>query len=243
MNLKGEFMNNYYQMKEKRIMREIKLAFPYYQHFVAQTYGAELADIVTKETLEQFAALLPQLPYIGGDENRLTENLYLTAAMLAFYRALKAHDKSVEEVARIIYLGTESMYSSFPFNAMLWWEGRMTFSRQRYEKLKYDAAASQRRQYPGDWVYNFVEGDGKSFLFGVNYTECGIVKYLKEQGAPELAPYLCWLDYPMSAAMRIGLIRTETLAQGGEKCNFRFCLRQDCAKVVPDFIKKQKGNK
>jgi len=91
-------------MKEKHIIREIKLALPYYQHFVVQAYDAELADIVTKETLEQFAALLPQIPYIGGDENRLTENLYLTAAMLAFYRALKAQDKSVEEVARIIYL-------------------------------------------------------------------------------------------------------------------------------------------
>jgi hypothetical protein len=231
-------MNSYYLMKEKRIMREIKLALPHFRRFVAQAYGSELADIVVKETLEQFAALLPQLPYIGGDENRLTENLYLSAAMLAFYQALKVHGKPVEEVARIIYLGTESMYSSFPFNAMLWWEGRRTFSRQRFERLQCGAAASQRHQYSGDWVYNFVEGDGKTFLFGVDYTECGIVKYLEEQGASELAPYLCWLDYPMSAAMRIGLIRTVTLAQGGEKCNFRFCRWQDRAEVIPDFMKK-----
>jgi hypothetical protein len=104
-------MNSYYLMKEKRIMREIKLALPHFRRFVAQAYGSELADIVVKETLEQFAALLPQLPYIGGDENRLTENLYLSAVMLAFYQALKVHGKPVEEVARIIYLGTESMCS------------------------------------------------------------------------------------------------------------------------------------
>ncbi len=230
-------MNNYYQIKEKSIMREIKLALPYYRHFLSQTYGTELANIVEKETLEQFAALLLELPYIGGKENRLTENLYLTAAMLAFYRTLKTHGKSVGEAARIIYWGTESMYSSFPFNIMLWWEGRRTFNRQRYEKLKHEAAASQRRQYPGNWVYNFVKGDGKSILFGVDYTECGIVKYLKEHDALELAPYLCWLDYPMFTAMQIGLIRTETLAQGGKKCDFRFCRRHDCAKVVPEFMK------
>jgi hypothetical protein len=231
-------MNNYYLMKEKRIMREIKHAIPHYRRFVVEAYGAELADIVVKETLERFKALLPQLPYIGGDENHLTENLYLSAAMLAFYQALKVHDKPVEEVARIIYLGTESMYSSFPFNAMLWWEGKKTFSRHWFEKLQVVAASSQRQQYPGDWVYNFVEGDGKTFLFGVDYTECGIIKYLEEQGASELAPYLCWLDYPMCAAMRVGLIRTETLAQGGKKCNFRFCRWQDRAEVIPDFMKK-----
>jgi hypothetical protein len=228
--------SNYYLDHEKRIMREIKLAIPHYRRFTVEAYGAELADVVIKETLERFAALLPQIPIIGGDENHLTENLYLSAAMLAFYQALKAHGKPVEEVARIIYLGTASLYASFPFNAMLWWEGRKAFSRKRLEKLRREAAASQERQYPGDWVYNFVPGDSKTFLFGVDYIECGIVKYLNQEGAPELAPYLCWLDYPMCAAMRMGLIRTKTLALGDEKCNFRFHRDRQLPIITPDFM-------
>jgi hypothetical protein len=228
--------SNYYLDHEKRIMREIKLAIPHYRRFVVEAYGTELADVVIKKTLERFAALLPQIPIIGGDENRLTENLYLSAAMLAFYQALKVHGKSVEDVARLIYQGTASMYASFPFNAMLWWEGRKTFSRKRLDKLRREAAASQERQYPGDWVYNFVPGNGKTFLFGVDYTECGIVKYLTREGAPELAPYLCWLDYPMCAAMRMGLIRTKTLALGDEKCNFRFCRDRQLSIITPDFM-------
>jgi hypothetical protein len=228
--------SNYYLDHEKRIMREIKLAIPHYRRFVVEAYGAELADVVIKESLERFAALLPQIPIIGGDENRLTENLYLSAAMLAFYQALKAHGKPVEEVARLIYQGTASIYASFPFKAMLWWEGRKTFSRKRLDKLRWEAAASQERQYPGDWVYNFVPSDGKTFLFGVDYTECGIVKYLTQEGAPELAPYLCRLDYPMCAAMRMGLIRTKTLALGDEKCNFRFCRDRQLSIITPDFM-------
>lgn len=221
-------------------MREVKLAIPHYRRFIVESYDAELADAVVDETFERFTALLPQIPYIGGDTNRLTENLYLTAAMLAFYEALKSRGKPIEaaEIASIIYRGTVWMYSSFPFNAMLWWEGRKTFGRRNLEKLRREAAASQARQYPADWVYSFVEGDGKTFDFGVDYTECGIVKYLTEQGARELAPCLCWLDYPMCAAMRVGLIRTETIAQGSEKCNFRFCRRQGRAEIVPDFMKK-----
>ncbi|MCX6078249.1 MAG: L-2-amino-thiazoline-4-carboxylic acid hydrolase [Chloroflexi bacterium] len=229
-------MNNYYLQNEMRILREIKLAIPHYQRFIAEAYGDELADCVVNETLERFAALLPGIPYIGGDETRQTENLYLSAAMLAFYQALKAQGKPVEEVARLICQGTASLYTSFPFHAMLWWEGRKAFNCQNLGKLQREAVASQTRQYPGNWVYNFVPGDGQKFLFGVDYTECGIVKYLTEQGAPELAPYLCWLDYPMCAAMGMGLIRTKTLALGDKKCNFRLCLWQEQPETEPNFL-------
>jgi hypothetical protein len=230
-------MENYYLTNKKRIMREIKMAIPHLKRFGVEVYGVPFTEDVIDDTLNRFEVLLPQIPYIGGDENRLTENLYLTAAMLAFYQALKARGKTVEEVARIIYKGTVSMYSSFPFNAMLWLQGRKVFSRKRLEKLQQQVAFSQARQYPGDWVYNFVSGDGKTFIFGVDYTECGIVKYLAENGAAEFAPYLCPLDYPMLSASHVGLIRTETLAQGNSKCDFRFCRWQDGLEIVPDFMK------
>ena len=70
-------------------------------------------------------------------------------------------------------------------------------------------------------MFEVVEGDGRDFVFGVDYTECGVVKYLAREGAPELAPYLCWIDYPQFAAMHLRLDRTETLAQGGQRCDFR----------------------
>jgi len=229
-------MENYYITHEKRILREVQMAIPHYKRFVVEAYGPDLSESIVKDTMERFTALLPQTPYIGGDENHLTENLYLTVAMLAFYQALKAHHKPVDEVARIIYKGTASMYSSLPFNVMLWVEGRRIFSRGVLDKLKQRAAASQTRRYPGDWVYEYIPSDGKSFIFGVNYTECGILKYLTAQGAAELAPYLCWLDVPMCAAEHVGLMRTETLAGGDVRCDFRFCRWGEQPEMKPDFM-------
>ena len=187
--------------------------------------------------MERFVALLPGIPYIGGKENRLTENLYLTAAMLAFHQELGTHGKTITETARIIYLGTNSLYRSFPYNFMLRWEGWRIFSQDHLNKIRQEAEISHARRYPGDWVFDYLPSDGKTYLYGVNYTECGIVKYLDQQGASELAPYLCWLDYPMCNAMHVGLIRTETIAQGFTKCNFRFCKWQSGAQVTPDFLK------
>ena len=34
-------MNSYYLQSEKRIQREIKLAFPHYRHFIAKAYRVE----------------------------------------------------------------------------------------------------------------------------------------------------------------------------------------------------------
>lgn len=227
---------NWYLKNKKRILRELTFAIPHYKRLVAETYGPELADAVVKETFERFEILLPDLPYIGGDENVLTENLYLSAAMLAFYQALKVRGKSVEEAARLIYQGTAAFYGSFPFSLLLRWQGGQLFGRKRIAQRKRAAALSQERHYPGDWVFEVIEAAGQDFQFGVDYTECGIVKYLTAQGAPELAPYLCWLDYPMCNVMRVTLVRTQTIAQGDEKCNFRFCHWQG-VEIVPDFMK------
>jgi L-2-amino-thiazoline-4-carboxylic acid hydrolase-like protein len=229
-------LENWYLKNKPRIMREIKFAMPHYKKFIVQAYGRDTGKAIVTETIERFEALLPDIPYIGGDKNFLTENLYLSAVMLAMYQSLKARGKSVEEVAGLIYQGTSEFYNSFPFRLLLRWQGRQLFSQKRIDQRQQDAAISQQRRYPGDWVFEIVESDRKTFQFGVDYTECGIVKYLTEQGAPELAPYLCWLDYPMCAAMRVKLVRTETIAQGGAKCNFRFS-RDQALDVKPDFLK------
>ena len=227
---------NWYLKNKPRIMREIKLAIPHYRKFIAQAYGKDVAGVVVTETLQRFEALLPEIPYIGGSENILTENLYLSAAMLAMYQSLKARGKSVEEVAGLIYRGTASLYSGFPFQLLLRFQGRQLLTQKRIDQRKRAAMISQKRLYPDDWVFEIVEGDGQTFEFGVDYTECGIVKYLTREGAPELAPYLCWLDYPMCKSMRVKLVRTETIAQGCERCNFRFS-RGPAVDIVPEFIK------
>ena len=94
---------------------------------------------------------------------------------------------------------------------------------------------SQERRYPDDWVFEVIEGDGQNFDFGLDYTECGLLKYLEREGAPELAPYLCWTDYPMFGSMGMKLVRTETIAQGGQRCDFRLS-RGKPAPVEPEFL-------
>lgn len=226
---------NWYLQHKPRIMREVRLAIPHLRKPCVKTYGKDAGEAIAKETMQRFEALLPDIPYIGGDENRLTKTLYMTAAMLAMYQALRAQGESAEGAARLIYLGASSFYGSFPTRLLMRWQGRKQFSRKRIDQRRRDAAVSQRRRYPDDWVFNIVEGDGRTFQWGLDYTECGVVKYLSREGAPELAPMLCWLDYPLFATMRVKLIRTETLAQGCQRCDFRFSRGQP-VQITPEFL-------
>jgi hypothetical protein len=90
------------------------------------------------------------------------------------------------------------------------------------ERWRAQAGESQKRRYPGDWVFTFVEGDGQEFDYGLDFTECGICKYYHAQGADELTPYLCLMDGVVSKSFGLGLVRHKTLAEGADICDFRY---------------------
>ena len=226
---------NWYLENKPKIMRQVRSFLRPFRKPLAAAYGKEDGEAIVKDAIQRFEALLPDIPYIGGGENPSTRNLYLTAAMLAVYRSLQARGASVEEAARLIYLGSASFFGSFPARVLMRSQGRRLLSRKFRDKRRHVAAISQQRRFPDDWVFEVVEGNGQGFAFGVDYTECGLVKYLAREGAPELAPYLCWIDYPQFAAMHLRLDRTETLAQGGQKCDFRVSRGQP-VKVEPEFL-------
>jgi hypothetical protein len=74
----------------------------------------------------------------------------------------------------------------------------------------------------GGWVFDFVEGKAGEFDYGVDYKRCAIRELAIANGAADLAPYICLADVPGSDIFGWGLVRTETLAQGGARCDFRF---------------------
>jgi hypothetical protein len=64
--------DNWYLQHQRRIMREVRLAIPHFRKVVVKAYGKDAGEAIAKETMRRFEALLPDIPFIGGDENRLT---------------------------------------------------------------------------------------------------------------------------------------------------------------------------
>ena len=172
------------------------------------------------ETRCEFENLIPQFPYIGGKQP-FTEFIVFTAMFLAMYRVNKTHGKTAEQTGEMMFEIGKAFLRSYPV-ILVYLFGRMNFSRQYLEFVRRGAIESQQRKYPEGSVINFVECDGENFDYGVDYVECASCKFLSKQGAPELAPYLCPVDILYSDTLGWGLTRTMTLAEGAEKCDFRF---------------------
>lgn len=212
---------SYYVLRKAKLLGDFDKAAKIMSGIVASRYGAGFADEAIRESRREYEALIPELPYIGGRKNRLTEALVSSAWPLALYRTFKRRGKLVEETGRVINELVEARLRAYP-RLLLYAIGRYRFSGCFRSKLRREAALRQKRKYAGDWVTVFVEGDGIEFDYGIDYTECGICKLFRARNADELIPFMCLTDFPVSRKLGTGLVRTTTLADGFDRCDFRF---------------------
>ena len=209
-----------YLYRQNKIMKTFDKLLARVQPSVSAWLGEEQAELFMLEARQEYEALIPRIPYIG--DSSLALGFFLpTTRYLAVYRALQRQGRTVEEAGRLIYrMGTEEALSmpllGRRIMKVLW------FSRWFRSFAKKRAIKSQQRMYPGHFVENYVEGDGREFDYGIDYIECANCKFLQAENAFEIAPYVCATDKPTSELMGWGLYRTTTIADGSPICKFRF---------------------
>lgn len=229
-------MQTYYLVHKLELMREFNDAVKIAEPVIASRYGVSLADSIVAQMRQEFESLLFHIPYVGGKENPLTESLVQSAWYVALYRVLKSYGKSVMETGELLYNIVEATLNSHP-HLLTRLSGKMVFARFAMARLKQHAEQSQQRVFEGNWVYSVVEGDGATFNFGVDYTQCAICEFYKAQNADELLKYVCLLDFPISKAQGTGLVRTMSIGEGHAICDFRFKDGRDIPSAWPPHFK------
>lgn len=204
----------YYASRRPEILALYDLHAQAWKPFLVTCYGEDLANTITQEGRAQHEALIPELPYIGGDENPMTRHLIRSTTSLALYKAMKAHGKTAEEAGKIVYDAVVESVSHLPPTSPP--------TPERLAQEREQARWSQERRYPGDWVWAFVEGDGVAFDYGYDFLECATQKLYHACGADEFLPSYCYLDFATQRTLGWGFSRTMTLAEGHERCTFRY---------------------
>jgi hypothetical protein len=208
----------YYMIRRPELLKRFEKESQHWRPVIISRFGQEFAGSVLREAHREFETLIPQIPYIGGDENHLTGELIGSVRYLAFYEAMKKHGKTAEETGKILYdailARVGEPQAPIPPSERLTTEQLMERRRKRAER-------SQERRYPQDYVYEFVIGDGLEFVYGYDFSECAAQKFYQAQGADEFMPFYCYIDFPRSMVDGSGLSRTMTLSEGHEKCNHR----------------------
>lgn len=201
---------------------------------VSSWLGEEQAERFMREARQEYEELIPRIPYIG--DSSLALSFFLpTTRYLAVYRALQRQGRTLEDAGRLIFLIATEETRAIPYVGRRLMEA-LWFSRWFRRLAKSRAARSQQRRYPGSFVLTYVEGDGREFDYGIDYTECAHCKFLRAENAFELALYVCATDKPISELIGWGLTRTMTIAEGFPKCDFRFKKGGKTHVVIPQSL-------
>jgi hypothetical protein len=82
---------------------------------------------------------------------------------------------------------------------------------------------------PAGWAIEAVQDDEHCIAF--DYTRCFYLDVLTAYGAQELAPLYCKMDDMLYESLPAAIVwhRSGTLAQGHDRCDFRWCWQKDTA--------------
>ncbi len=206
--------------RRKRMLRHFRKLGVLARVPLSDQWGADFAGAVLTDAEPAFDALIEHLPDPGPSAPHLREFMVIAAAQLALFEAMRVRGRSARETWLVCRYVTERRLFGLP--RLVRWFGRVLFFagfvRRRMKRL---AEASRRRPVGGN-VFDYVDGDGETFDFGITYHRCATHQLMLEHGGAELAPFLCLGDIPCSDALGWGIQRTSTLAQGCASCDFRF---------------------
>ena len=218
---------NYYQSRKQEIIRQFEESLA----LVARDFARKAPGVEFEQLHPQLAAeidsVIDALPWVGGDEGRMTRYFEQNAGIIALGRVLLAQGLEWHTVAdlltrtflaRLAHLDEKTRFDM----------GRSFMSQTSQAQLRSLAERSSARENAGDFVYTFVDAGtdevGHAFDFGLDYQECGFCKLCAATGDGEILPMICGMDEESYALRGIRLTRTQTLASGATHCNFRYSL-------------------
>lgn len=189
-------------------------------------------DGIAQETMDEFRTVLAQTPYVGGAASRMSDFFMRLIGFIAIGRVLRRRGVALSVIGEIERETYKAQWLALPEAERLA-SGRQFMSAENWTLLRQQAtlsaAESHRKEFPEDFVYDFVEpGPDDDFEFGVNYRACGFCKFAARHGDVEMLPNICGLDFDAYAARGVRLEWTQTLAGGARHCDFRF------SRLAPD---------
>ena len=212
---------SYYASKKSKILKDFDTTAGLMQDYLVKRYSQEFFDTLYKAARQEYEKIIPEVPHIRGMRARaLNSFMLITAQEIAVYKAMKKHGKGPGEAWEICHEAIKRRMERFS-NIKRWLLKKLMHSSFLMRRVKKRAQRKEQFKF-GDFEVRYVMGDGTKFDWGVDYLACDKYNLAKAQGAEEFAPYVCMSDIALSNALGWGLIRTQTIADGCESCDFRF---------------------
>lgn len=192
---------------------------PLIKRSMKRDYGSDFVDETLKKAKTVYRQMLREVDDVGAD-NPMASNIYESFVFLAVWKAaegkLGAEElrKITRDVLSIPLLRAMSLYANANTAKGMRRIGRMMHADQAWLDAhpQYKAAS---------WDFHFDETlhrDG----FYYHFTQCPLNNYARQHDMLDILPVMCDVDYMTAALMRAKLHREQTLASGGEICDYWF---------------------
>lgn len=172
-----------------------------------------------RKTKETYRQMIDRTPDIGPlKENSLRICQAAGMLWLSFYEAA-AGRMSEERFAGMVDASMNAALVKASFTS----KGKSAFTLEAQKKRADNAVRGNAA--PGEafnWNTEVILGrDADEYT--ILYRQCGLCALGKQEGLPHLVPYMCAVDTMSFDWMGGRLYRTQTLASGGELCDFYIC--------------------
>ena len=195
-----------------------KMIIPLVKKDLVRRFGKEEAAKKKKKTDAVYRDMLNRADDIGKD-NPMASNLYEGLLFLALWEAAdgKISVDDLREITRAV----------MQFPAMKLVGLFVNANRSGLEKLekrmhKNAEWLEVHPQYKGvSWDFNF-DKTKHSEGFYYHFTRCPLNDFARREGYIEVLPVMCEIDLLSAELMHAKLIRKQTLASGGDCCDYWF---------------------
>ncbi len=195
-----------------------KMIIPLVKKDLVRRFGKEEAASLIQKTDAVYRDMLNRADDIGKD-NPMASNLYEGLLFLALWEAAdgKISIDDLREITRAV----------MQFPAMKLVGLFVNANRSGLEKLekrmhKNAEWLEVHPQYKGvSWDFNF-DKTRHSEGFYYHFTRCPLNDFARREGYIEVLPVMCEIDLLSAELMHAKLIRKQTLASGGDCCDYWF---------------------
>jgi hypothetical protein len=193
---------------------------------VIKTKLPELASSILLETDNQYLIVSKNSNFSKKSNNPLDKRLDLMAYFLALIQILEKNQLGFEQIKSLcIEIATEYVRPKNKFQN--WFKKlppRLVNTKLASQLLNVMDKKISKKGHEDGFLANIITDKQETYGFGygIDILECGVCKLFTKHKAEKYTPILCEVDKITSSLAGLELVRKGTIANGADKCDFRF---------------------
>lgn len=178
------------------------------------------------ETDNRYLIVSKNSNFAKNSSNPLDKRLDLMAYFLALIQTLETKQIGFEQVKSLcVEIATEYVRPKNKFhNWLKKLPPRLINTKLASQLLKIMNKKISKKDHEDGFLAKVITDKQKTYGFGygIDILDCGVCKLFNKHNAEKYTPILCEVDKLTSNLAGLELVRKGTIANGADKCDFRF---------------------